>query len=194
LHVRVTARDAAATATANARMLIGLVGLIVIVFGPLAVERARAVRNERTQRARGAIEPSGDVYPVMLVAYPASFLAMIAERALRGVPAAPVALLGLALFVAAKALKWWAIVTLGAAWTFRVLVVPGDRLVARGPYRWLRHPNYLAVVGELVGTALMAGAAVTGPVATLAFGALLLRRMTVEERALAPAQSVPRTS
>ena len=53
--------------------------------------------------------------------------------------------------MAAKALKWWAILTLGRFWTFRVIVVPGATLVAGGPYRWLRHPNYVGVIGELVG-------------------------------------------
>ena len=55
----------------------------------------------------------------------------------------------------------------GACWTFRVIVVPGTTLVASGPYRFMRHPNYVAVVGELVGVALMTGARVTGPLATL---------------------------
>jgi methyltransferase len=65
-----------------------------------------------------------------------------------------------------------------------VIVVPGDSLVASGPYRYLRHPNYVGVVGEFIGTALMTGAIVTGPLALLGFGALLWRRIAVEERAL----------
>ena len=47
------------------------------------------------------------------------------------------------LFILAKALKWWAILSLGRSWTFRVIVVPGDAPVASGPYAWLRHPNYV---------------------------------------------------
>jgi methyltransferase len=62
--------------------------------------------------------------------------------------------------------------------------VPGAPLVRRGPYRWLRHPNYAAVCGELAGTALAANAPVAGPLALAAFGALMLRRVAVEERAL----------
>ena len=58
---------------------------------------------------------------------------------------------GLVVFVVAKALKLWAIRSLGERWTFRVFVLPGSRLVTDGPYRWVRHPNYIAVVGELVG-------------------------------------------
>jgi methyltransferase len=75
-------------------------------------------------------------------------------------------------------------VSLGDAWTFRVIVRPGTPLIATGPYRWLKHPNYVAVVGELVGVALMSGARVAGPLGTILFGALMLMRIRVEERAL----------
>ena len=92
------------------------------------------------------------------------------------------------MFVAAKALKWWAIVALGPSWTFRVVVVPGAAQVAGGPYAYLRHPNYVAVVLELAAVALMSGARVSGPLATLAFGVLMMKRMSVEERALRQAQ------
>ena len=79
-----------------------------------------------------------------------------------GSPSWPVA--GVLLFVASKALKYWAIRTLGERWTFRVLVQPGRPLVTTGPYRYVAHPNYIAVVGELVGAAMMLGARVSGPI------------------------------
>jgi methyltransferase len=160
------------------------------VFVPMLVEARRANRNERVQRARGGIEPPGDVYRVMRLAYPGVFLAMIVEGAWWPADTAasmfdtPLALAGLALFVAGKALKWWAIATLGPAWTFRVIVVPGDAPVVRGPYAWLRHPNYAGVAGELAGVALLSGARIAGPIGTLAFCALMLRRVAVEDRAL----------
>ena len=62
--------------------------------------------------------------------------------------------------------------------------VPGDTRVTSGPYRVARHPNYLAVIGELLGVALTTDARVSGPLGILLFGALMLRRMTVEDRAL----------
>ena len=91
----------------------------------MLVEARRASRNERAQRARGGLEPSGDVYRIMQVAYPGAFLAMIVEGAIRGTPPTAVFVAGVMLFVAAKALKWWAIHALGPCWTFRVIVVPG---------------------------------------------------------------------
>jgi len=157
------------------------------VFVPMLVEAARARRNERQQTARGGVEPEGDVYDLMRVAYPASFVAMIGEGWMRGVPAAPLFAAGAALFVAAKILKIWAIRSLGSFWTFRVIVVPGARLVSAGPYRYVRHPNYIAVFGELLGAALMTGAAVAGPLAVASFAFLIGRRIRVETRALAAA-------
>jgi methyltransferase len=158
--------------------------LFAIVFGTMLVEARRASANERAQLARGGIEPTGDVYKVMRVAYPGAFLAMFVEGALRAAPAPMVVLAGGTLFLAAKALKWWAILSLGPFWTFRVIVVPGARLVAVGPYRWLRHPNYVGVVGELAGAALITGAPLTGLAGIATFSWLLVRRIAVEERAL----------
>jgi methyltransferase len=160
--------------------------LLALVFPPMIVEARLAARHERAQRARGGVEPQGDVYAIMRIVYPAVFLAMIAEGAWRGAvslwslrPAT-----GLAIFLAAKALKWWAIASLGEAWTFRVIVTPGMPRVTTGPYRWLRHPNYAAVALELVSVGLMSGARVAGPAGVVLFGLLMIWRIAVEERAL----------
>jgi methyltransferase len=109
---------------------------------------------------------------------------MIAEGAWRGLSLDGLVRAGLTVFALAKVLKYWAIAALGPRWTFRVLVPPGAPLVARGPYRWLRHPNYVAVVGELLGVAMAMDAGVTGPIAVAGFGALMLRRIRIEDRAL----------
>jgi methyltransferase len=158
---------------------------LAVVAACMIAEAARAARNEERQRTLGGIEPPGDVYQVMRAAYPAAFLVMIGETWWRGAPVAEsLRIAGAMVFVLAKALKWWAIVTLDGAWTFRVIVVPGMTRVASGPYRYMAHPNYLAVVGELAGVALLTGARVSGPLATLAFGLLLVKRVAIERRAL----------
>ncbi len=110
-----------------------------------------------------ASKPAGDVYQLMRVAYPGAFLLMIVEGAVRGGPSAVGSSCGLVLFLAAKALKWSAILALGRSWTFRVITVPRGPLVTTGPYRLFRHPNYVGVIGELAGVALMSGALVAGP-------------------------------
>lgn len=166
--------------------------LLTLAFGPMAFEAVRSKANERTLRAAGAVEPPGDVFAVMQFAYPACFVAIAVEAWLRGRgPAIPSFIPGLVLFIAAKGLKYWAIATLGPRWTFRILVPPGSRRTSAGPYRLMHHPNYLAVAGELVGLALMARAPVAGIVAVSAFGALMLARIRIEERALASAPAQP---
>jgi methyltransferase len=154
--------------------------VLLIMGGEAVLSRV----NEVALRQQGAIEPPGDVYRAMQWAYPASFLAMVLEGAWRGPAPARMLLSGLAIFGLAKALKLWAIVSLGDRWSFRVLVVPGRALVARGPYRWIRHPNYLAVLGEMLGVALTVRAPVTGLLALAGFGALMWRRIAIEDRAL----------
>jgi methyltransferase len=158
--------------------------LPALVFGTMAVEARRALANERVQRALGGVEPPGDVYAIMRLAYPGAFLAMFAEEALRGAPSAAAVLAGASLWAAAKGLKWWAILALGRCWTFRVIVVPGAPLIVSGPYRFMRHPNYVGVMGELAGVALMTGALVSGAAGTVAFGALVLRRIALEDQRL----------
>ena len=154
-----------------------------LVMVVMALEASISRRNEMALRKRGAVEASGDVYRTMQWAYPASFGAMAIEGAMFGDAPGTTAIVGACLMMGSKALKFWAIASLGDRWTFKVLVVP-EPLVTRGPYMWLRHPNYVAVVGELVSMALLVGALVTGPVATIFFTLLMWRRIRVEDRAL----------
>jgi len=161
-----------------------LVLFAAVTFVLMAIEARRAAGNERAQRAAGGLEPAGDVYRLMQVAYPGAFLAMILEGAVRGGAPGPSAAAGAVVFALAKALKWWAILTLDRAWTFRVIVVPQAPLVATGPYRFMRHPNYVGVIGELVGAALITGALIAGPITTALFMALIVKRIQIETRAL----------
>ena len=94
-------------------------------FVPMLLEARRSRRNDAILRARGAVEPPGDVYAWMQIAYPGCFVAIVAEAALRQQPAGVAAAAGAVIFVLAKALKYSAIAALGDRWTFRVLVLPG---------------------------------------------------------------------
>ena len=161
-----------------------MVGLAIAAFAAMLAEAAISRRHDARLRARGAVEPDGDVYAAMQIAYPGVFLAMLGEGAWRAVQLDGLAMAGLSIFAAAKALKYWAIASLGERWTFRVLVPPGSDRTRRGPYRWLSHPNYVAVAGEIAGCALASHAMVSGPVALAGFGLLMLRRIRVEEAAL----------
>jgi methyltransferase len=157
-----------------------MVAVGLMMLAELQLSRA----NERRLRQAGALEPPGDPYRLMRVAYPLAFVLMGLEGALHGSLSRQLVLWGLAVFGLGKALKFWAIWSLGTRWSFRVLVVPGASLVTRGPYKWLRHPNYLGVVGELAGVALTFSAIVTGVVALAGFTWILRERIKVEEQAL----------
>jgi len=163
--------------------------MAVLVFVPMLVETAISSRHDRGLRAQGAIEPPGDVYRAMALVYPGSFVAMLAEGVVRGANGSAGLdawfAAGLVVFAVAKALKYWAIASLGSRWTFRVLVPPGSARTMRGPYRWIAHPNYVAVAGELAGVAVAMHAVVSGPFAVAGFGWLMLRRISIEEKALA---------
>ena len=163
-----------------------------VIFGAMLAEARVAARHDRGLRARGAIEPSCDPYRVMAILYPLCFVLMIAEGIWRvstaGAPpglAAPSWFAsGLLMFVAAKAVKYWAIHALGDRWSFRVMVLPGAPLITSGPYRYVAHPNYIGVIGELAGTAMMMGAVATGPIGVVLFGFVLWKRIRCEETSL----------
>jgi methyltransferase len=154
------------------------------VFGMMLVEWWISMRNEHRLRDAGAIEPAQDVYSTMQWAYPAAFVVMALEGGVFGSGSRVTTFAGVLLMTASKALKLWAIASLGWRWTFRVLVLPGAPLVGHGPYAMLRHPNYVAVIGELVSVAVLVNAWVTGPLTTILFGLLLRSRISVEDRAL----------
>ena len=151
----------------------------------MLVERQLSAHNEKVLRAHGAVEPADDVFTLMRVAYPAAFVLMGIEAAVGGPLSRLATMTGLVLFGWAKALKFWAMAHLGPRWTFRVLVPPGAQSVRSGPYRFARHPNYIAVIGELVAVAVALQAPLAGVTGTIAFAWLIRRRIAVEERALA---------
>lgn len=164
-------------------------GLLVVVVLPwLLLETWRSRRNEIALRKAGAIEPHDDVYRWMRIVYPGMFAAMTLEGMRAPVACTTLVAAGIGVFLAGKLLKWWAILSLGRLWTFHVLVLPGAPLVTTGPYRFMRHPNYLGLLGEIAGVALMMRAPITGVLSAVAFGGLLLARIRVEERMLREAR------
>lgn len=165
--------------------------VVAVIFGMMLAEARVSRANERALLARGAIGPRADLFAVVAVLYPVLLIGMGIEGLQR--PSRPVApheaapawfLSGVLLFVASKALKYWAISALGARWTFRILVLPGAPLVRSGPYRFVTHPNFIAVIGELAGAAMMCGAVITGTAGVAVYSVVLWRRARLEERAL----------
>ena len=151
-------------------------------------ELAVARRNARWSLARGGQEHGRGHYPLLVGVHVGLLAGCLAEVHLLRPPYRPA--LGrpmLGVVLAAQALRWWCIRTLGPRWNTRVIVVPGLPLVQEGPYRRLRHPNYLAVVLEGVALPLVHGAWRTALVFTALNAPVLAVRLRVEEQALARA-------
>ncbi|MFE3165328.1 isoprenylcysteine carboxyl methyltransferase family protein [Streptomyces sp. NPDC059224] len=166
--------------------------LVAAVAAERVAELAVARRNERWSTAHGATEAGQGHYPAMVALHTALLIACPAEVWLAGRPFVPaLAWPTLAVLVAAQALRWWCIATLGPRWNTRVIVVPGLPPVTSGPYRWrwLRHPNYVAVVAEGAALPLVRTAWVTAAMFTALNAALLTVRIRCEDQALAAAST-----
>ena len=162
--------------------------LLVLIALERGVELVLSARNARTARSRGGVESGRGHYPVMAAFHALFLVACAAEVVFLGRPfPGTLGWLALAAVVLAQALRYWAIATLGWRWNTRIVVVPGEAPVTAGPYRWIRHPNYVAVFFEVASLPLIHTAWLTASVATFAQVVLLRRRIDAEERALGPA-------
>ena len=154
----------------------------------IAVQRLLELRlsrgHELALRAKGAYEHGADHYPLIVILHAAWLLVTLVEGWLRGVELSPLWPLWAVLFLGGQALRYWSILSLGERWTTRVMVLPGAPLVGSGPYKFLSHPNYLAIVLEVFAAPLMFGAWITAGVFTLLNAGVLLVRIRVEDRAL----------
>lgn len=138
-----------------------------------------ARQNERRLFAAGGIEYGRSHLPLIVLVHAAWIVGMWALAYDHSVN-----LFFLALFVALQIARFWVLLTLGRRWTIRIIVVPGERLVARGPYRFLRHPNYAVVTGEIAAVPLALGLPIYALVFSLLNGAVLAIRITAENAAL----------
>jgi methyltransferase len=160
--------------------------LLVAIGVERLAELVLAQRNLAWSRARGGIEIGAGHYPVMVALHLALLVGCVVEVAVMQRPFIPA--LGwpmLALVVAAQGLRWWCITTLGRQWNTRVVVIPGAPRIDGGPYRWISHPNYVAVAIEGLALPLVHSAWVTALAFTTLNAALLSTRVSVENSALA---------
>ncbi len=162
--------------------------MLVFVVALVAIQRLLELRlsrrNERRLRAKGAVERGAEHYPAMVAIHVLWLFSTLVEGLVRG-PEVPVWWpVPVGLFLIVQPLRYWAILSLGENWNVRVLVVPGRRLVRRGPYRYFPHPNYVVVVVEVLTLPLIFGAWTTALVFTVLNVAFLYVRIREEERAL----------
>jgi methyltransferase len=156
--------------------------IILLVALARLVELFLAGRNARRLLADGALEVGRAHYPLIVTLHAAWFAAMLVT-----IPAdAPAHWPWLAFFLLLQGARLWVLRSLGRYWTTRIITLPGAPLVRRGPYRFIRHPNYLLVELEIVTLPMAFGAVMLALAFGLANAALLAWRIRIEEDALAP--------
>lgn len=169
-------------------------GLYWTLMGATALERLAELvvsrRNLAWSVANGGVEHGFGHFPFMVVLHSAFLAGCVVEPWMMDRPFLPWLgwpMVGLA--VGCQALRWWCIGTLGRQWNARVVVVPGAPRIEGGPYRYLDHPNYVAVVVEGLALPLIHSAWLTALIFTVLNAALLSVRIRVENEALASLES-----
>ncbi|HMM23080.1 MAG TPA: isoprenylcysteine carboxylmethyltransferase family protein [Selenomonadales bacterium] len=165
-----------------------MVKWVLVLAGIVIIQRSAelwlAARNKRWVLAQGGVEFASGHYPLFILLHSGWLAGWVAEAA-KQVSLPAIWPLWLLFFLAAQGLRYWCIFTLGRRWNTRILVIPGHPPVRQGPYRYLRHPNYLAVSVELACAPLIFGAWHTCLIASLLNAWLLFAvRIPAEERAL----------
>jgi methyltransferase len=159
-------------------MILSILVLALVTLQRLG-ELGLARRNTRRLLARGAYEVGASHYPLIVLLH-AAWLAGLGLLAWNR----PIQPIWLAVFIGLQALRVWVIATLGARWTTRIIILPGAPLVAAGPYRFISHPNYVVVAGEMAVLPLAFGLPLYGLLFFLLNAAVLTLRLSVEAKAL----------
>jgi methyltransferase len=154
-----------------------------------AAELTLARRNERILKSQGAIEFDKDGYRVIAAMHVAFFISLIWEKIFLHRTLNTYWIIFVSLFAGAQILRYWAIISLGLHWNTKVLVIPGKKLITKGPYKYIRHPNYIAVIIEIAVIPLIFSCYITATVFSLINFFLLRRRIKIEEGALRKAST-----
>lgn len=161
-----------------------ILGILALVVFQRIVELRIAAHNARIVRRRGAVEAGAEHYPLFIALHTCFFLSLLAEILITKSYTQGLWLPFLVVFLLAQALRIWCLVALGPNWNVRIFVIPGVTPVQSGPYRFIRHPNYLAVTLEIVCLPLLFHAYYTAVVFSILNYLLLRHRIRIEESAL----------
>jgi methyltransferase len=160
--------------------------ILALVTAQRGAELLLSRRNTQRLMARGAIEVAPQHYP-LIVAVHASWLASLWVFG----HDQPVNAIALAAYIALQGLRAWVMTTLGGRWTTRIIVLPNASLVSAGPYRFLRHPNYAVVAGEIAVLPLVLDLPALAVLFTILNGLALFIRIRAENRGLDEARQAP---
>lgn len=172
-------------------MIPALTAYVIVTVATRLTELAISRRNLQRTRTAATREYGRAHFPLYVALHVLLPFGLIAEVVLLGAQPPAYWPWLLVVFLAAQALRVWCIRALGSCWNVRVWVTPGMPIVVTGPYRWMRHPNYLAVVVELVAGPLLFGAWRTAAIASIVNAIALTLRIRAENAALARVASSP---
>lgn len=158
--------------------------MIAVIVMQRLIEVRIAKQNERWMKAQGGVEVGKDHYPWMVALHIAFFISLIIEVTITSVSLRLVSIISFGIVLIAQAIRIWALSSLGRYWNTKIIVLPEAPVVEKGPYRFLRHPNYTVVILEIAFIPLMFQAYWTAIVFSILNAWMLSVRIKVEEGAL----------
>ena len=158
--------------------------VLSLVIVQRLLELVVARKNEKRMLAKGAYEVGANHYPIMIALHMSFFVSLIIEVTYLDLGPSPIFPWLFVLFLAVQALRVWCLASLGPFWNTKIIILPGANVVAKGPYLYIRHPNYLVVCIEIALLPLMFGAYFTAVTFTILNLLMLSVRIPTEERAL----------
>ncbi|WP_338749556.1 isoprenylcysteine carboxyl methyltransferase family protein [Bacillus sp. FJAT-52991] len=157
---------------------------ILLLAAQRLVELVYAKRNEKWMKAKGAEEFGQRHYPFMVLMHATFFVALVVEVSMKQSVLYPLWPFLLALFLGLQLMRLWTIRTLGRYWNTKIIVLKGEKVVVKGPFRFLKHPNYFVVTAELIVIPFIFQAYWTLIVYFLLNQIILMIRLNEEEKAL----------
>ncbi|MDW0110202.1 isoprenylcysteine carboxyl methyltransferase family protein [Sporosarcina aquimarina] len=157
--------------------------LSVVILQRLA-ELIIAKNNEKRMLAQGAYEVGARHYPAIVLLHTAFFVSLLLEVVIRKPGLSPIWGILLTLFLLTQVLRVWCLASLGKYWNTKIIILPGADVVMKGPYKFIRHPNYFIVAMEILVLPMIFGAYFTAILFTLLNAWMMSVRIPQEERAL----------
>ncbi|WP_084077627.1 isoprenylcysteine carboxyl methyltransferase family protein [Ureibacillus massiliensis] len=158
--------------------------ILTIVILQRLIELMVARKNERIMLSKGAFEAGSSHYPYMIALHVSFFLSLIIEVVLFDKEISLIFPYLFTLFIFVQLMRIWCLMSLGIFWNTKIIILPGANIVKKGPYLFMRHPNYLVVCSEILVLPLMFNAYFTAILFTLLNFLMLSVRIPTEERAL----------
>ncbi|MGG0644901.1 isoprenylcysteine carboxylmethyltransferase family protein [Sporosarcina gallistercoris] len=158
--------------------------VISLVILQRLTELVIAKNNEKRMKAQGAYEVGGRHYPAIVLLHTAFFVSFLLEVAIRQPALSPIWIVLLTIFLLTQVLRVWCLASLGRYWNTKIIILPGADVVMKGPYKFIRHPNYLIVATEILVLPMIFGAYITAIIFTLLNAWMMSVRIPQEEQAL----------